>query len=155
MSAPEQGGDQLEALAGSRGSREPGRGAGADLPVAAAPAEATVPAEASLPPGPGRFAGTRSSATWTALAVGMVLLVAMVVFILQNLQDVKVTFFAVHWRIPLALDLLLAAVLGGAVVFSAGAVRLMQLRLRARRQSSPGGGAGARAHRGAPGPAHS
>jgi uncharacterized integral membrane protein len=77
---------------------------------------------------------TRASALWTALAVGMVLLVAIVVFILQNLKDVKVTFFAVHWRMPLALDLLLAAALGGAVVFLAGAVRMLQLRLHGRRR---------------------
>ena len=78
-------------------------------------------------------AGTRSSATWTALAVGTLLLVVMLVFILQNLQDARVSFFALHWRIPVALDLLLAAVLGAAVVLSAGAVRLLQLRLQARR----------------------
>ena len=64
----------------------------------------------------------------------MVFLVAIIVFILQNLKDVKVTFFAVHWRMPLALDLLLAAALGGAVVFLAGAVRMLQLRLHVRRR---------------------
>jgi uncharacterized integral membrane protein len=93
-------------------------------------------------PGPqkGRLSGkpvapTRASGAWTALAVGMVLLVVVVVFIMENLQDVKVSFFGAHWRIPLAIDLLLAAVLGGAVVFSTGAVRLLQLRLQARRQA--------------------
>jgi uncharacterized integral membrane protein len=61
----------------------------------------------------------------------MVLLVAVVVFILENLKRVRVTFFGVHWRIPVGIDLLLAAVLGGAIVFSAGAVRLLQLRWQA------------------------
>ena len=82
---------------------------------------------------------TRASAAWTALAVGLALLVVVVVFILENLQDVKVTFFGLHWKIPLGLDLLLAAALGGAVVFAAGALRMLQLRLHARRHRGPGG----------------
>ncbi len=83
-----------------------------------------------------RPTSTRASAVWTALAAGMVLLVVVLVFILENLQDVKVTFFSLHWHLPLAIDLLLAAVLGGAVVFLAGAVRLLQLRIQARRQAT-------------------
>ena len=88
---------------------------------------------------------TRASAAWTALAVGLALLVVIVVFILENLQDVKVTFFGIHWKIPLALDLLLAAALGGAVVFAAGALRMLQLRLHARRHRAGSKGS---AHRG-------
>ncbi|MGC8626620.1 MAG: lipopolysaccharide assembly protein LapA domain-containing protein [Acidimicrobiales bacterium] len=80
---------------------------------------------------------TRASAVWAAMAAGLVLLVVVLVFILENLQEVRVSFFAAHWRIPLGVDLLLAAVLGGLVVFSAGAVRLFQLRLHARRQAHP------------------
>ncbi len=103
-------------------------------------------------PGPAAPSTTRASATWTAVALGMVFLVVVVVFILENLQDVKVTFFGASWRVPLAIDLLLAAVLGGAVVFSAGAVRLLQLRVRSRRtkrQSAPSSRRRLRAH---PGP---
>ena len=72
---------------------------------------------------------------WTATAFGLILLVVVLVFILENLQDVKVNFFTVHWRIPLGIDLLLAALLGGLVVFTAGAVRLLQLRRQSRRKS--------------------
>jgi len=77
---------------------------------------------------------TRASATWTALAVGLALLVVVLVFILENLKNVKVTFFGAHWTAPLAVDLLLAAVLGGLVVFMAGTLRILQLRRHARRQ---------------------
>lgn len=63
----------------------------------------------------------------------MILLVILLVFILQNLQEVKVSFFTVHWRAPLAVDLLFATVLGGLVVFTAGSVRILQLRRIARR----------------------
>jgi len=88
----------------------------------------------------------------------MVLLVVLLVFILQNLQRVKVSFFTVHWRAPLAVDLLFATVLGGLVVFAAGSVRIIQLRRTARRNQPgversgggdiDGGEPGSGAHRG-------
>jgi uncharacterized integral membrane protein len=77
---------------------------------------------------------TRTSAAWTALAVGLALLVVVLVFILENLQKVKVSLFGLHWYAPLAVDLLLAAVLGGLVVFMTGALRILQLRRHARRR---------------------
>ena len=75
-----------------------------------------------------------------ALAAGMVALVIVLVFILQNLKSVRVHFFWATWSIPLAIDLLLASVLGGLVVFTVGSVRIMQLR-RATRRSTPAEGA--------------
>jgi uncharacterized integral membrane protein len=78
---------------------------------------------------------TRTSSAWASLAVGLVLLVVLLVFILQNLKTVRVSFFWVHWRIPLALDLLFATVLGGLIVFTAGSLRMLQLRRTARRQA--------------------
>jgi uncharacterized integral membrane protein len=99
-------------------------------PAAGAAPETAAPGAVALP----GLKRTRASATWTAIAVGLALLAVVLVFILENLQDVKVSFFSVHWRIPLALDLLLAAILGGLIVFTAGAVRLLQLRMHARRE---------------------
>jgi uncharacterized integral membrane protein len=64
-----------------------------------------------------------------------VVLVAVIVFILQNLSSVKVSFFFWHWRIPLGIDLLLSAILGGVVVFAAGSLRILQLRRLAQRHS--------------------
>jgi hypothetical protein len=52
---------------------------------------------------------------------------------LENLHATDATFFGVHWRIPLGLDLLLAALLGATAVFVVGAARTLQLRLLARR----------------------
>jgi uncharacterized integral membrane protein len=69
------------------------------------------------------------------LAVGGALLLVVLVFILQNLKSVRVSFFWVHWRIPLAIDLLLAAILGGLIVFTAGSVRILQLRRLVRRHA--------------------
>ncbi len=88
---------------------------------------------------------TKAGPVWTAIAVGIVVLAVVVVFMLENLQEVRVSFFGAHWRAPLAVDLLLAALLGGSVVFSAGTVRFFQLRARDRRRKRaalPGGRAG-------------
>jgi len=134
------GGEQVGDLSAAAGTgtelpgEDPTRAVALDIHQQ--PDQALVAAPATAPEAPTKSLATRASAAWTALALGMVVLVAVVVFILENLQDVKVTFFGAEWRVPLAIDLLLAAVLGGAVVFSAGAVRLLQLRLHARRQSN-------------------
>lgn len=79
---------------------------------------------------------TRASATWVAVIAAMVALVVVLVFILENLRSVKVTFFGAHWSVPLGVDLLLAAVLGGLVVVLVGMVRILQLRREARRRST-------------------
>lgn len=77
--------------------------------------------------------GTRTGRTWIAFAFGMLALVLVLVFILQNLRSVRADFFTATWRIPLGVDLLLAAILGGLVVFLVGAARIVQLRRVARR----------------------
>jgi uncharacterized integral membrane protein len=61
-------------------------------------------------------------------------LVLVLVFILQNLQAVAVSFLVFHGRVPLGIALLVAATLGGVVVAAAGAARVVQLR-RARRRT--------------------
>lgn len=76
---------------------------------------------------------TRLSGAWTALVVGVIVLVVILVFILQNLQSVEVHFLFLQGQLPLAVALLFAMVLGAVVVLSFGAVRILQLRLVARR----------------------
>jgi uncharacterized integral membrane protein len=82
----------------------------------------------------GRVPISRSGVTWVVLFGGLVLLVVILIFILENLKAVNATFFSAHWRIPLGVDLLLAAVLGGLVVFLLGTVRILQLRRLASRR---------------------
>jgi len=71
---------------------------------------------------------TRLSSTWVALSTGMIALVVVLVFILQNLHSSSVHFFTASWRIPLGVDLLFAVILGGLLVFCAGSLRILQLR---------------------------
>lgn len=110
----------------------------------------------SPPPPPSRPAlgGTRASAVWTATAVAIVVLVLLAIFIAQNTRDVEVRYFTATGRAPLSVALLLATVLGMLVVLLAGAARILQLRVRARRAarsagaSSSAGRFGRRRHQG-------
>ncbi len=80
---------------------------------------------------------TRLSGAWTAIVVGLVALVVILIFILQNQQSVEVSFLPFHGQLPLAVALLFALILGAVIVFAFGAARILQLRLvagRARRR---------------------
>jgi uncharacterized integral membrane protein len=81
---------------------------------------------------------TRLSGAWTALVVGIIALVVILIFILQNLQSVEVYFAVFHGHLPLAVALLFAMVLGAVVVLAFGAGRILQLRLVARRARRQG-----------------
>jgi uncharacterized integral membrane protein len=89
---------------------------------------------------------TRLSGAWTAIVIGLVALVVILVFILQNQQSVEVTFLFFKGHLPLAVALLFALILGAVIVFAFGAARILQLRMvagRARRKgpgSSPPAG---------------
>ena len=84
------------------------------------------------PPLPGERQ-TRLSGAWTALVIGIVILIVILVFILQNLQSAEVHFLFFQGNLPLAVALLFAMVLGAVVVLAFGAGRILQLRLVARR----------------------
>jgi uncharacterized integral membrane protein len=83
------------------------------------------------PPLPGERQ-TRLSGAWTALVIGIVILVVILVFILQNLRNVEVHFLFLQGQLPLAVALLFAMVLGAVVVLTFGAFRILQLRIVAR-----------------------
>jgi len=91
------------------------------------------------PPLPGERR-TRLSGAWTAVVVGLVILVVILVFILQNQQSVRVSFLFLSGHLPLAVALLFAMILGALIVVAFGAARILQLRMvagRARRNTPP------------------
>jgi len=95
-----------------------------------------VTAEPEVLPGERR---TRLSGAWTAVVVGLVALLVILVFILQNQQSVQVSFLFFSGHLPLAVALLFAMILGALIVFAFGAARILQLRMvagRARRKST-------------------
>ena len=80
---------------------------------------------------------TRLSGAWTAVVVGLIALLVILVFILQNQQSVQVSFLLFSGHLPLAVALLFAMILGALIVFAFGAARILQLRMvagRARRK---------------------
>src|SRR5512132_400332 len=93
--------------------------------VAPASAQPTLPQHTVEP--------TRTSMVWTMVGTGVVLLAAILVFILQNGQRVRVRFLTVDGTLPLGVALLFAALLGALLVLVAGAARVLQLRVVARR----------------------
>ena len=118
---------------------------GAEGPAAQRPEQG--PADSSLPPEPEVAAPadaepalpqhtvepTRTSMVWTMVGIGVVLLFAILVFILQNGQRVRVRFLVVNGTLPLGAALLFAALLGALLVLVAGAARVLQLRVVSRR----------------------
>jgi uncharacterized integral membrane protein len=77
--------------------------------------------------------GTRLSGAWTAVVVGLITLVVILVFILQNQKSVELSFLMFSGHLPLAVALLFAMILGALIVFAFGAARILQLRMVAGR----------------------
>ncbi len=82
---------------------------------------------------------TRLSGAWTALIVGVVALLVILVFILQNMQSVELSFLVFHGNLPLAVALLLAVVSGAVLVLGFGGARILQLRRVAKHARQPKG----------------
>lgn len=95
----------------------------------------TDPAPASETPATPRdpLRSSRTSGAWLAVVALAVLLLLLVVFIAQNTQDVEVSFLGWDGEAPLAVSLLVAAVVGIALTAVAGTLRIWQLRRRVRR----------------------
>ena len=100
------------------------------MEIADEPKDTVAPAEPidTHEPLPGERR-TRLSGAWTAIVVGLVALVVILVFILQNGQKVEVTFLMFSGQLPLAIALLFALILGAVIVFAFGAARILQLRM--------------------------
>ncbi|WP_422935034.1 LapA family protein [Sinomonas sp. P47F7] len=76
---------------------------------------------------------TRAGAVWASVVAGLAVFVLLIVFFIQNQDQVRVRFLGLDGNVPLALALLIAAVAGGIIVAIAGGVRILQLRVTARR----------------------
>jgi uncharacterized integral membrane protein len=79
---------------------------------------------------------TRTSLAFNSLIAGAIVLVLLLVFILENTQSVKISYFGAGGHISLGVALLLAAVGGALLVGLAGIGRVFQLRRRLRRHRS-------------------
>lgn len=107
-------------------------------PTTASPDNAPAGQGAPQTPAPGKAAGTparprtrsRTGSVFTTLIAGAVVLILLLVFILENTQSVKVSFFGADGHIALGVALLLAAVGGALLTGLVGGARVLQLRHR-------------------------
>ncbi len=104
----------------------PDVGAGA-VPPAGTPGQPAAPVRQH------KVRRTRAGGVWVGLALGAVVLVLLLVFILENEQRANVGYFGAHGQLPLGVALLLAAVAGALLVIIPGTARIIQLRRTARR----------------------
>ncbi|MEX5298671.1 lipopolysaccharide assembly protein LapA domain-containing protein [Kocuria sp. CPCC 205292] len=74
-----------------------------------------------------------SGAMWTALILGLLVLVLLLVFILQNNVAAQFTYLGWQFSLPLGVAMLLAAVAGALIMGLVGSVRLFRLGHRVRK----------------------
>ncbi len=94
-------------------------------------AKPAVPTEAAKPAPVVRR--TRTAGLWTGLIFSSLILIFLLVFILQNLEPVRVTFLGFSGSLPIGVALLLAAIAGLLLMAIPAGVRMLQLRKAARR----------------------
>jgi len=82
---------------------------------------------------PRRRAHTRISGVRTGLIAGVLGLIVVMIFIIQNAHAVNISFLGAHLRLSLAVALFLAAIAGALVMAAAGTARITQLRRIMRR----------------------
>jgi uncharacterized integral membrane protein len=82
---------------------------------------------------PREMTRSRLGELWVALVVGAFVLLVLLVFIMQNGQQARVSFLGAHGNLPMGVALLLAAVFGVLLVALPGTARIVQLRTRSRR----------------------
>ncbi len=69
----------------------------------------------------------------TSLIVGILGLIVVMIFIIQNANAVNISFLGAHLRLSLAVALFLAAIAGALVMAAAGTARITELRRIMRR----------------------
>jgi len=83
----------------------------------------------------GRVRRTRTGDMWAGIVISAVVLIALLIFIIQNSQSVTVHFLAWGAGLPLAVALLLSAIAGVLLLAIPGGLRILQLRRALRRNA--------------------
>ena len=102
----------------------------------------SAPPRGAAQAAPGRRGmSTRISGVRTALIVGIVALIVVLIFIIQNAHAVNISFLGAHLHLSLAVALLLAAIAGALAMAAVGTARITQLRriMRRNRRNSQAG----------------
>ena len=104
-------------------------------PAEPPPSAETSHGRAAGPPAParGEIPNTRTARAYNTLIAGAIVLILLLVFILENTESVKISYFGASFHMPLGVALLLAAIGGALLVGIVGTARIVQLRRRVRR----------------------
>ncbi|WP_232852259.1 LapA family protein [Nocardia acididurans] len=76
---------------------------------------------------------TRTGYTWAGLVIAALLGILVLIFILQNLENARVEFFAWTFQMPIGVLVLLAIIIGALVMGLVGGWRIFQLRRAAKK----------------------
>jgi uncharacterized integral membrane protein len=115
---------------------EPAESLGAGSPVRPASAEsAPSPPASESPQVQAKPPRTRTSTAFSGFVAGAIVLILLLIFILENTQSVKISYFGASGHVALGVALLLAAVGGALLVGILGAARIAQVRRHATRHS--------------------
>ena len=123
-------------MASERPPAEPAESLGAGSPAPPASAEsAPSPPASESPQVQAKPPRTRTSTAFSGFVAGAVVLILLLIFILENTQSVKISYFGASGHVALGVALLLAAVGGALFVGILGAARIAQVRRHAKRHS--------------------
>lgn len=103
-----------------------------DQPYPAEPSKGDATTTPSGPP----VKFTRAGALWSALTMGFLILIVLLIFITQNTASADFAFLGWHWSLPLGVAILLAAVCGGLITVLVGTARIYQLRRAAKKHAA-------------------
>lgn len=109
---------------GERAQQTPDPAANGASAVAPEVREGTVPEEARKGP----LDVTRTASAWIGLVVGALILILLLVFVLQNNENTKLSILAWDFTLPLGVSMLFAAIAGALIMALAGGARILQLR---------------------------
>ncbi|GGG69939.1 LapA family protein [Corynebacterium pelargi] len=72
--------------------------------------------------------GSLAGGTWVSLIIGALLMIVLLIFIMQNQDQVDLQFFAWNFSVPVGVGFLLAAIAGALIMAMVGIIRMVQLR---------------------------
>ena len=81
-----------------------------------------------------RVKGSVAGGTWAALIIGALLLIGLLVFILQNQQQVELNVLSWTFEFPAGIGYLFSAITGALIMALVGGVRMLELRRQVKRQ---------------------
>ncbi len=79
--------------------------------------------------------GSRTGYTWIALLAAALLGIVLLIFIIQNLDKVRIDLLFWDFELPLGITVLLSVIAGALVMGLVGGVRILQLRHAAKKSS--------------------